>query len=350
MLRGPHHATAIVLGTVVCCGGRTELRGGPFGDTGSSGDGGSMTDGAPDTGIDGADVNVPPVPCPPASTPLLLGSRINPTYDSELAVDATSVYMSDGERITSFPKCVPGTPQTLTGYEANSARVLVDQGTVYFIDIVVGGSVLAVSTSGGSVTALATAPSLIQPMSLSKVGSTLFFLLGPSSASSGIYSVSASGGTSAFVGSAAGSTLAADATSVYFFLPTKFGWGLHAMPNTGGTPAYLADSYYDGSIAVDDTTVYFSGWGPEEPGFVRSVSKQGGPMTVLSTPEHMPTYIALDATDVYWVDDKQSVLRVKKTGGTPETLVSGIAVAGIGLDATSLYYSTYTGDLYRLDK
>lgn len=345
----------LLTGVLVACGARTGLGVGtqdaaPPADASPDASPDAAEDAGPDTA---PDVEPPPVVCPPAPTPVLLASGIKPTYDWQLAVDATSVYMADDQQITRFPKCGPGPKQTLTGVEPNSGRVLVDAGTVYFLDIVLGGSVRSVPTSGGIVTTLATAPKALQPEDLIKVGDTLFYLLvaGPGS---GVSSVPAGGGASVFVGPANGVAVAVDVDSVYFIANTGGSkWALQSRPRAGGAATYLADSSNVGAIAVDDTTVYFTGWAGQ-PGSVSSVPKKGGPVTVLSTNDSFPVYVLLDPPYLYWVDEGQAVKRVLEKGGTPEVLASG-NVAGIGLDATSLYYSISGGTqgngmLYRVDK
>lgn len=340
-------------GVLMACGARTGLGVGASRDAATPAD--ASPDASPEAGPDAApDVVQPPVVCPPGPTPVLLASGIEPTYDWQLAVDGTSVYMADGERITRFPKCGPGQKQTLTGVEPNSGRVLVDAGTVYFLDIVLGGSVKSVPTGGGGVTTLASAPKSLQPSDLSKVGDTLVYLLagGPGA---GVNSVPASGGASVFVGAASGIAVAADADAVYFLASAAGNkWVLESRPRGGGAATYLADSSNVGGIAVDDTTVYFSGWGGQ-PGFVSSVPKHGGPVTVLSTDDSFPVYLMLDPPYLYWVDEGQAVKRVLAAGGTPEVRLSGQSFAGIGLDAKSLYYSVSggtqgNGKLYRVDK
>ncbi len=303
---------------------------------------------APDVAValDAAAEDAHVVACPAAPTPLLLASGIQPTYDTRLGIDATSIYMGDGQIVTRFSKCTPGPGTKLTATEPNCGRVLVDDGTVYFLDIVLGGSVRSVPASGGATTTIAGVSVKSQPDALSKVGSTLYYLVSPDP-SPGVYSVPAAGGKPFFVGAATGDQLAADAASVYFLLATGTSkWALESRPLAGGPSTYLADSCNDGAIALDDTTVYFSGWGAC-PGFIRSVSKQGGSPAILAAPA-LPAYLIVEGAYLYWVDERHGVGRVPKLGGPPEVIVSA-DVAGIAVDATSLYYSTYEGELYRLD-
>ena len=326
--------TAALAAVAIACGARTEL---------GVVDASSPKDAAPkEAGTDApvADVAPPPVACPPAPTPVLLASGIQPTYDSQLAVDATSVYMADGQRITRFPKCAPGAPQTLTGLEPNSGRVIVDAGVVYFLDIVLGGSVKSVPAGGGPTTTLATAPPKLQPTALRKVGDQLYYLLIPNVGAYGVYSVPAASGSPFFIGPASGESIAVDATTVYEFGANV----LESRPIGGGAATTLTAASTNGAIAVDDATIFFSG-----PGSVSSIPKQGGAPTVLASAEGLPTYVALDADFVYWVNDGGNVKRTSKFGGTPEVL-SPPGAAGLGLDDTSVYFSTYGGELYRVDK
>ena len=330
--------TASLAAVALACGARTEL---------GVVDASSPKDAAPpkEAGTDApvADVAPPPVACPPAPTPVLLASGIQPTYDSQLAVDATSVYMADGQRITRFPKCAPGAPQTLTGLEPNAGRVIVDAGVVYFLDIVLGGSVKSVPAGGGPTTTLATAPTKLQPTALRKVGDQLYYLLIPNVGAYGVYSVPAAGGSPFFIGPAWGQSIAVDPTTVYEFGAAV----LESRPALGGPATTIAPASPNGALAVDDTTIFFSGWGG--PGTVSSIPKQGGTPTLLSSAEGIPTYVALDADFVYWVNDGGNVKRTSKFGGPLEVL-SPAGAAGLGLDDTSVYYSTYGGELYRVDK
>ena len=290
--------------------------------------------------------------CPPAPTPVLLASGVGKPYDTVLALDDAFVYMSDAQVVTRFPKCAPGEKQALTGAEANPGRIVVDQGTVYFVDITLGGSVRSVATTGGTITTLATAPPMQEPMSVQRVGSELYYLFSDGVIKGSIYSMPAGGGAPFLIGPAIGDTIATDGVDIYFMnyfppgpkpTPMVVSRSVHGGPDTP-----LAGSYYDGSVAISPSTVYFTGWGLA-PSFVKSVSRAGGPVTTIATNEPVAVYVTVGGGYVYWLDQGGEVKRAPLGGGSVETVVS-TNVAGIGLDGSSLYYSTTSGELYRVDE
>ena len=71
-------------------------------------------------------------------------------------------------------------------------------------------------------------------------------------------------------------------------------------------------------LALDSTNVYFTS---QEGGTVSKVAKNGGPVTVLASGLSWPWGIAVDSTDVYWVDST-GVQKVGLNGGTVTTLAS----------------------------
>jgi hypothetical protein len=78
---------------------------------------------------------------------------------------------------------------------------------------------------------------------------------------------------------------------------------------------------------------------------------QGRCVVTLATEPGLPSAIAVDSTNVYWVtsgvlvvdritNDTGAVMRVAKTGGAPVTLASNQAYpAGIAVDATNVYWT-----------
>jgi sugar lactone lactonase YvrE len=110
-------------------------------------------------------------------------------------------------------------------------------------------------------------------------------------------------------------------------------------------------------IATDGMNVYFavSPSNPSAQGSVQSCPVRGcnGAPTVLAS-SSSPEGIALDATYLYWVDGVDSgVYRVKKTGGSRETLYdgSGALIAGgfgCAVDSTFVYVLDFQDDLTRI--
>lgn len=329
---------------LAACGARTELSATPKTDASIPQHDASATDVLEEdsSGVPG---------CAPAPTPLLLASGIGKPYDTVLAVDDAFVYMSDAQVVTRFPKCAPGEKQALTGAEPNPGRIVVDQGMVYFVDIALGGSVRSVATTGGPVETIATAPPMQEPMSIRRVGSELYYLLSDGVTMGNLYSAPAGGGTPFLIGPAIGDTIATDGVSIYFMDEVPPGLGPMPMVVSrsvhGGPDTPLASSYYDGSVAISATTVYFTGWGTG-PGFVKSVPRTGGAVTTIATGEPVPVYVTLGGGHVYWLDEGGEVKRAPLAGGPVDTVVP-MNVAGIGLDGSSLYYSTTGGELYRVD-
>jgi hypothetical protein len=122
-------------------------------------------------------------------------------------------------------------------------------------------------------------------------------------------------------------------------------------PLSGGTPILLASvSNADPwGIAVDATNVYWvnqetSGNGK---GSVMKVPLGGGSTTTLASGQDFPEGIAVDATSVYWTNssDSGSIMKVALGGGTPTTLASRLVYPSkIVVDATSVYWDGRADD------
>jgi hypothetical protein len=70
----------------------------------------------------------------------------------------------------------------------------------------------------------------------------------------------------------------------------------------------------------------------------------GVPMTLASKLDY-PSGIAVDGSNVYWVNDGTStspgaVVRVPLSGGTPTTLASSVGPSAIAVDAHNVYWTT----------
>jgi hypothetical protein len=103
---------------------------------------------------------------------------------------------------------------------------------------------------------------------------------------------------------------------------------------TLGTP-------YAPVLAIDDRTVYFVA-GEGDAGAFASVSKDGGPVTMLApAPPPNVEQLLVDDENLYALDYRQGVFRIPKQGGpsvqlTPDFQLGG---AGMALDDTFVYYS-----------
>lgn len=119
----------------------------------------------------------------------------------------------------------------------------------------------------------------------------------------------------------------------------------------GGTLRVLPGSPDNcSSIISDDDAVYC------ETGSITRIANDGT-TTTLGTVIGAAltggvTGIALDDTDVYWVDQTTvgTVMKVSKTGGTATTLAHDTSPIAIAVDATSVYWNDVGGNIQRLPK
>ena len=118
-------------------------------------------------------------------------------------------------------------------------------------------------------------------------------------------------------------------------------------PKAGGAPITLASDFFPNGIAVDLTTVFYSGGGGASTGTKR-VPIGGGAVTnvTLGAGSFAAASLALDATFIYGVDlsgggiPTGKAQRVPKAGGTVEVLATGLENAfGAVLDNGSLYWA-----------
>jgi hypothetical protein len=139
---------------------------------------------------------------------------------------------------------------------------------------------------------------------------------------------------------------------------TTLAWGLnaadqandsvHAMPLAGGAVKTFMVGTTSGStgIAMDSTTVYSSNWTDFT---LTAFPLDGGTPIILASASwdlengSYEAPIAVDATDVYWVD-LGGLERVPKGGGAVTKLLSGICCGGsIALDSVNAYVTNPEG-------
>jgi hypothetical protein len=98
-------------------------------------------------------------------------------------------------------------------------------------------------------------------------------------------------------------------------------------------------------LAVDANNVYWTA----SVGFVLKVSVRGGAVVTLASGQSDPVGIAVDSANVYWANDGTgatgSVMKVPLGGGTPTTLAS---VKGtpyeVAIDATHVFWTNFATD------
>jgi hypothetical protein len=91
-------------------------------------------------------------------------------------------------------------------------------------------------------------------------------------------------------------------------------------------------------IAVDETNVY---WVNYFGGTVVTIPKGGGAPVILAEKQDSPRAVAVDATHVYWTNlFGGSVARILKTGGAVETLIGGLKEPSrLALDTSHVYWT-----------
>ncbi len=148
------------------------------------------------------------------------------------------------------------------------------------------------------------------------------------------------------------SRFALDSSNIYW---TDFGnvaanWtdgAVMTAPRAGGKTTTLASNQLMAhAIVVDDKNVYWLGGGTDTGnGFVRSVPKAGGTTTTLASGLTDLAYIAVDDSNLYWTGGDAGdgrLMSMPKTGGTPTALASGGTFIGIAVDATNVYFSSFS--------
>lgn len=136
------------------------------------------------------------------------------------------------------------------------------------------------------------------------------------------------------------SALAADTATVYW----GDAGGIHSIPRTGGTPTTLAAAGPGNSLAVDSTNIFWV----DTSGGVMKAALTGGPTTSIAQVSifngNSADRLVLDSTSVYWTEYDTTagkIRKVAKTGGAVATLASNLALPlGIAVDATDVYWST----------
>lgn len=113
-------------------------------------------------------------------------------------------------------------------------------------------------------------------------------------------------------------------------------------------PVQLAVSNWPSNVAVDATNVYWIEQG--QPAGVWKVPLAGGPaVRIARSDEYEPEGLALDELNVYFADGGGTVFKAPKSGGPATVMVAhlGLSPAGLAADATNLYVAASTEILSR---
>jgi hypothetical protein len=136
--------------------------------------------------------------------------------------------------------------------------------------------------------------------------------------------------------------IAVDATHVYWL--DQIAQTIMKVPKQGGTPVALASGVTVNSLAVDANFVYWTN--SVSSGTVMKVAIAGGAPTPVATGQLFPAGIAVDATNLYWVNAGSptlgagSVMKASLATGVSITLAANQETAlAIAIDATSVYWT-----------
>lgn len=142
-------------------------------------------------------------------------------------------------------------------------------------------------------------------------------------------------------------------TGFVYFTRNGANGGVSKVPKApGGSVVTLASIPWGWEIAIDETNVYFTTGGPENPpvaltGSLQRVPKTGGAATKLATMTTQPGSIALDADSIFFADKEgRTVSRLSKASpSAPELIATSQAGPdGIAIDGDNLFWTCYEGD------
>jgi hypothetical protein len=220
--------------------------------------------------------------------PMWLTPNVQNGGANGLAVDATSIYWTHQEGVTSMP-IGGGTPRPIAAADRASGIAL-DATNVYWTSLG-EGSVMKVPIGGGDATVLASGQS--EPAAIAVDAANVYWR---NSGDGTIKKVPIGGGDETLLASglALSSGMAVAGGHLYW---TNYDDGtVMTVPTSGGTPTTLASGQPGpGAIATDGTNVYFSAEGG-----VRRVPVGGGAPITIECEHEGARMMAIDATHLYW--------------------------------------------------
>jgi hypothetical protein len=128
------------------------------------------------------------------------------------------------------------------------------------------------------------------------------------------------GGTPVTLATGSPLSLIADGVDVYWGEAYTSGLSLKRVPVSGGAVVSLAPTQSFRCLAQDQDNIYWTDQGSGEGGSILTLAKAGGAVATLAATTGSAFQIAVDDTNVYWVED--TVMQVAKAGGTPVTLLA----------------------------
>jgi hypothetical protein len=251
---------------------------------------------------------------------------------------------------TEAPEAGSTTVTLASGLSSSPLYVAIDAVNVYWTDS--GGNVNELPLAGGATITLASGQRSAGPIA---VDSTSVYWIDATTVSK----APIGGGSVAVLATGQmGQSLAVDGTDVYFATNGP-AIGIAKVPVGGGSVTTLATVANDPTyIAVDATNVYWTT--PEvtgtptdccnSTGALSMAPVGGGSVTTLATLTYTAQYLAVDSTNLYWTvgGPQGSVMQMPLAGGAPTTIASGQSYPGlIAVDSSSVYW-TLTGGKARM--
>jgi hypothetical protein len=279
------------------------------------------------------------------------GSAVSDPRD--LAVSARSIYWSEATTygwIFSVP-LGGGTPFTVSGGDEGPSALAIDTTSVYWLDSAgpcdasagCYGNLFKAPLGGGPMVSLYSGGSGMITKDIAVDAINVYWTDPGLPGGPSVMSVPVNGGTPTTIASGLlnATNIALDAANVYWSAPSGVAnvpSAVMTVPKAGGTPVTLAVANNPMDLAVDSTNVY---WIDDGTSSVMTVPTRGGPPTTLVSNVFVPgSGIAIDVTNVYW-SSNTALMTVPKSGGTPMTVTSGNgagAATSIAVDSSAIYW------------